>query len=101
MSSYCCDKKCFEAPDNQVDGIACNKCENFSYCMCKCKSLQQIRPTLLTLRLYRTQHYFTCCNDMCSKFKSYEFSDSCSECHPKAFCECKLKLCKNRTDWTS
>lgn len=39
MTEYCCDTyKCFEAPDSQVDGKACNKCEAYSFCHCQCKS---------------------------------------------------------------
>ncbi|KAG8270305.1 hypothetical protein J6590_097969 [Homalodisca vitripennis] len=37
MKSYCCEKfRCFEEPEDQVDGIACRQCEAFSYCHCRC-----------------------------------------------------------------
>lgn len=35
---YCCDKKCFEAPRCQVDGIACERCQSLSFCRCLCKT---------------------------------------------------------------
>lgn len=38
---YCCKWKCFEIPFCQVDGIACMKCESFSYCCCKCKTFME------------------------------------------------------------
>lgn len=38
MNSYCCDKKCFLAPELQYDGVACTVCESFSFCCCKCKT---------------------------------------------------------------
>lgn len=38
MAYYCCEKKCFIVPEDQVDGIACPKCKCYSYCHCKCIS---------------------------------------------------------------
>ena len=35
-NNYCCEKKCLKQPFWQVSGIACNKCESYSYCSCKC-----------------------------------------------------------------
>lgn len=38
MTNYCCFKKCFKEPTLQVDGRACDTCNSFGYCMCKCLS---------------------------------------------------------------
>jgi hypothetical protein len=32
--------RCFKIPDMQVDGMACEKCCNYSFCICKCASFQ-------------------------------------------------------------
>lgn len=39
-SNCCCEMRCFRIPNLQVDGIACEKCCNFSYCICRCASFQ-------------------------------------------------------------
>lgn len=41
-SDYCCSKKCFEIPKDQVDGRACNKCQAFSYCICDCIAYKRL-----------------------------------------------------------
>ena len=38
MSFYCCEKKCFEEPRDQVDGLACFVCKSFSFCICRCET---------------------------------------------------------------
>lgn len=101
MNKYCCSEKCFIEPKFDVDGIACRICECYGYCKCRCKSYKIEPPTLVMLNVYKTQRFFTCCMDMCSKFHSYDFNRPCSKCFPKAFCECILTFCKNRTDWKS
>lgn len=35
---YCCNLNCFVRSDDELDGIACHKCESFGYCICLCKS---------------------------------------------------------------
>jgi hypothetical protein len=34
--TFCCDKLCFPRPSSQVDGLACNKCRSYGYCLCNC-----------------------------------------------------------------
>ena len=36
MEKYCCSQKCFRAPQEQVDGRACDICNSFNYCRCEC-----------------------------------------------------------------
>lgn len=98
---YCCDKKCFRPPSCQFDGMACKKCESYSYCTCRCKSFKPVTPKPVFLKVYKTRRLYTCCTDMCSKFHIPELTNYCRKCYDKDFCECKLKLCKNRKDWES
>lgn len=37
---YCCEKKCFRSPRDQVDGLACRKCDSYAYCRCRCVTWQ-------------------------------------------------------------
>lgn len=104
MQRYCCEKECFSQPTAQVDGIACTRCENFSFCRCRCKSFKQETPTLEVLKVYKTRWFFTCCSEMCSKFHADRIMYPCHKCktvNQKTFCECVLKTCKNRKDWSS
>lgn len=39
-SRHCCELRCFRKPDCQVDGVACDICFNYSYCICKCESFR-------------------------------------------------------------
>lgn len=36
--THCCTKKCFERPNDEVDGLACTKCYSFCMCRCKCRT---------------------------------------------------------------
>lgn len=39
MENYCCYLKCVNIKNiTHVDGRACRKCNNFGYCICKCKT---------------------------------------------------------------
>lgn len=38
--NFCCNKMCMKIPNFQVDGIACRKCRNYSFCICKCENYQ-------------------------------------------------------------
>lgn len=41
-SWYCCtQKKCFRAPMDQVDGLACFECKSYSFCRCACQTWMQ------------------------------------------------------------
>lgn len=99
MDKYCCDRKCFKRTETEVDGMACSKCENFSYCKCRCKSFRVEDPTLLMFKMYKTRHLFACCPEACTKFSGWEVWDPCEKCFSKTFCKCILKFCKNRQDW--
>lgn len=101
MNRYCCENKCFVTPSVHVDGIACRKCESFGYCMCRCKNYQAPVPKLVELKVYKTQSCFTCCKDKCLQFYWDDLQNICLECFPKPLCECKLKNCKNRSDWSA
>ncbi|KAK7575774.1 hypothetical protein V9T40_003690 [Parthenolecanium corni] len=35
-NDWCCDKKCFRVPDDQIDGLACRSCGSYSFCRCGC-----------------------------------------------------------------
>lgn len=101
---YCCEDKCFSLPRTHVDGIACRKCERFSYCMCRCttfkKNLQNHKPTKEEFVLYKTTHFYTCCLDSCVKFHIGEMLlHGCRVCYPKTLCDCILITCKNRDSW--
>lgn len=43
MVNYCCERKCFSEPPDQVDGIACRDCKALSYCHCKCLSFTDMK----------------------------------------------------------
>lgn len=38
---YCCYQKCFPAPNEIVDGMACRKCRSFEFCRCLCVTYMQ------------------------------------------------------------
>lgn len=98
---YCCEKKCFKQPHCQVDGIACRKCEGFSYCRCRCETYRDVfikknTPTLQEYKFYKTKHYITCCPAVCIKFSIDNLLDCCSNCYPQMFCTCYLNRCKQQ-----
>lgn len=105
---YCCEDKCFRTPRDHVDGMACMKCECFSYCKCDCQTFiktQNLRkPEREDLILFSTDHLHTCCPNKCFKFDLSEIlsyncrEGKCQENH-KTFCDCKLSKCKNRSSW--
>lgn len=33
---YCCALRCFRQPRTVVDGMSCDKCRHYSYCLCEC-----------------------------------------------------------------
>ena len=35
-NNTCCSLNCFTPPEDQVDGLACDVCNSFGYCACKC-----------------------------------------------------------------
>lgn len=39
--NYCCDERCFALDRTQVDGIACEKCNHYCYCVCECKTYKR------------------------------------------------------------
>lgn len=99
MGGYCCELKCFSPPQTHVDGLACRKCESFGYCKCRCNSYKLVPPTLETLKIYKSKHFYTCCPDMCVKFYLRDIQKYCFKCQKECFCECLLNLCKNRKSW--
>ena len=107
MERYCCDKKCFKINPtyDEVDGMACDKCEQFSHCMCKCSSfiIEPVEETTTTIRLYKTKHRYTCCPRKCVKFDMSALSaHHCRRCHDKKdFCDCILLYCNSRRNWDS
>lgn len=76
MGWYCCELKCFDMTGyDVVDGIACNTCQSFSFCRCKCK-------TFLKEELYNF-----CCKHLCSRPNRKE---KCLLCGDKlCLCQCK------------
>jgi hypothetical protein len=46
---YCCGKKCFDKSldTTEVDGMACNKCESYGRCYCRCISYMRDKLTYL------------------------------------------------------
>ncbi len=106
MTRYCCDRKCFIEPKSHVDGIACKKCECFSYCRCDCETFKEEGhnvPKKSCYTFYNTSKFMTCCFEACFKFDIEDIIVShsfCPVCYYKLFCECVLKSkCKNRNSW--
>nr|QKN89052.1 MAG: polyprotein [Iflaviridae sp.] len=50
---FCCDKLCFKIPKDQVDGISCEKCLNYSYCVCSCLSYRDLEQERVEQRLFK------------------------------------------------
>lgn len=100
---FCCEKKCLIQPDCQVDGLACRKCESFSYCRCKCETykkdvIKNNKPILRKIVFYQTRHFITCCPGMCTKVSMDDLTSCCTKCSPIPFssiqfCNCYLKHC--------
>lgn len=73
--NYCCDDKCFEIPTSQVDGLACDRCYSYSYCVCYCsiiekkmkiftnkifkkaKELQELTNTIIGIKIFNGSGY--------------------------------------------
>ena len=87
---YCCQEKCFNIPNEQVDGLACWKCYSYNFCRCRCiswdiyccenkccrkKTWGQIQSldcwkkavcTTMSMRLYQSlDNNFYCCKKKC------------------------------------
>ncbi|KAG8170333.1 hypothetical protein JTE90_014804 [Oedothorax gibbosus] len=74
IGEYCCDRKCYKAPETQVDELACEKCHSFGYCKCLCSTLMSIP-------------YNVCCSKKCSKL-GY---DICILCRFACYCLCDYR----------
>lgn len=63
---FCCSKRCFKIPRDQVDGLACKKCNSFCYCTCKCILFNYFRKFhQIEINMYRTKAIFI---DDCSSY---------------------------------
>lgn len=68
VDEWCCEKKCFKVPDDQLDGIACDMCGAFNFCMCGCmshsgKKLNHtiiVGPPLKMFECYKFDSAFEC-----------------------------------------
>lgn len=63
-ANYCCENKCFEIPRSQVDGIACNRCYSFSYCVCYCEIIQKKMEIFIQKILKKAKELQTLTNTM-------------------------------------
>lgn len=99
MEGYCCENKCFVLPNEEVDGLACRKCESFGICKCRCKTYRLPAPRRENFILYKSQHCYTCCPKMCVKFGLLgDVFKYCWKCH-NSVCVCILQHCANRNSW--
>lgn len=101
---YCCKEKCFPVTGTQVDGLACFKCESFSFCKCRCITWKNNtvtdKPRKETLILYKTFRLHTCCPESCVKFYLTDILfPKCGVCSTETLCKCILGKCTNRDSW--
>lgn len=86
-SQYCCVKRCFQIPDDQVDGQACNICKCYSFCQCRCRT-----------RMWNEQ-WAWCCRRRCILLTLYRVCmyQNCNRCNRIVFHHC-IQHCQSYSD---